>query len=234
MVFTPITHTITNRTLQKCIFLQNYIKFHIFVSCNHTFRNIFNTFANKIQAQVILTETIIDEFKKGSMEPFYTSVYPYLITYAARILGSDYSFLAEDCVQDVVFRLYEKRNEYNTVSHFKSALYTSIHNNAISYLRKNDSHLKFLSTQQEESEDFQASFIIQETLETLYEAIEKLPPKYHTIFELSFEQGLSIPEIANQLNLSVSGVKKQKSHMLDLLKSSLTDEALALLLVLLA
>ena len=183
---------------------------------------------------MILTEAIIHNFREGRMEQFYASVYPYLITYAARILGEDYSFLAEDCVQDVVFRMYEKRNEYKSVFHFKSTLYTAIHNNAISYLRKNDSHQKYLSTQQEDSEDLQASFIMQETLETLYKAIDNLPPKYHTIFELSFEQGLSIPEIAKQLNLSVSGVKKQKSHMLDLLKSSLPEDAFALLLVFIA
>ena len=130
--------------------------------------------------------------------------------------------------------MYEKRNDFSSPSHFKSTLYTAIHNSAVSYLRKNSSHQKFLSSLQEESEDLQASFIMQETLEALYEAIDNLPPKYHTIFELSFEQGLSTPEIAKQLNLSVSGVKKQKSHMLDLLKSSLPEDAFALLLVFLA
>lgn len=168
------------------------------------------------------------------MEQFYASVYPYLITYAARILGEDYSFLAEDCVQDVVFRMYEKRNDFSSSSHFKSTLYTAIHNSAVSYLRKNSSHQKFLSSQQEESEDMQASFIMQETLETLYEAIGRLPEKYRTIFELSFEQGLSLPEISRQLGISLSGVKKQKRHMLQLLKESLPEDALSLLIILLA
>ena len=54
--------------------------------------------------------------------------------------------------------------------------------------------------------------------------------KKNIIFELSFEQGMSIPEIAKLLDISESGVKRQKRRMLDMLKASLSDESLALML----
>ena len=87
-----------------------------------------------------------------------------------------------------------------------------------------------MSMQREESEDLQASLILQETLETTFDAIDRLPPKYHRIFELSFEQGMSIPEIAKLLDISESGVKRQKRRMLDMLKASLSDESFAMML----
>lgn len=87
-----------------------------------------------------------------------------------------------------------------------------------------------MSMQREESEDLQASLILQETLETIFDAIDRLPAKYHRIFELSFEQGMSIPEIAKLLDISESGVKRQKRRMLDMLKASLSDESFAMML----
>lgn len=41
---------------------------------------------------------------------------------------------------------------------------------------------------------------------------------------------MSIPEIAKLLDISESGVKRQKRRMLDMLKASLSDESLALML----
>ena len=75
-------------------------------------------------------------------------------------------------------------------------------------------------------------YIEQETLDMLYSAIDNLPEKYRTIFELSFEQGLSINEIADRLNLSVSGVKKQKAKMIDMLRQSIPDNNALLIIYL--
>ena len=51
------------------------------------------------------------------------------------------------------------------------------------------------------------------------------------IFELSFEQGISIPEIAKLLDIFESGVKRQKRRMIDMLKASLSDESFAIIVV---
>lgn len=41
---------------------------------------------------------------------------------------------------------------------------------------------------------------------------------------------MSIPEIAKLLDISESGVKRQKRRMLDMLKASLSDESFAMML----
>ncbi|MBQ0023823.1 MAG: sigma-70 family RNA polymerase sigma factor [Prevotellaceae bacterium] len=177
-----------------------------------------------------LTQAIIDDFKAGKLDSFYHEAYPSLLTYAVRILTDGYAFLAEDCVQDCIFQSYQNRNRITDPISWKSFLYTTVHNSAISILRHHKAHENFLNTPKDDTDqDSSQLYIEQETLDLLYSAIEKLPEKYRAIFELSFEQGLSNPEIAEQLHLSVSGVKKQKSKMIQLLRSSLNNEAFIIL-----
>ena len=86
-------------------------------------------------------------------------------------------------------------------------------------------------------QDLSLDFIEQETITLLYEAINTLPEKYRTIFELSFEKGLKNAEIAQQLHVAEITVKKQKGRLIELLREKLKgkmDEAsLGLLLYLL-
>lgn len=180
-----------------------------------------------------LTQAIIDDFKAGKLDAFYKEAYPSLLMYATRILTDGYAFLAEDCVQDCIFRSYQERNKISSPIAWKSFLYTSVHNSAISILRHYKVHDTYLSRLEEGIEDDASEMMIeQETLDMLYSAIDMLPQKYRTIFELSFEQGLSNPEIAAELNLSVSGVKKQKSRMLEIIRSSVSDKSVVMVLML--
>lgn len=196
------------------------------------FTHIFATFAQRKQSGMQLTQTILDDFKAGKLDSFYSEAYTSLLSYAIRILSSEYAFLAEDCVQDCIFRSYEKRDSLIDPASWKSLLYTSVHNSAVSILRHHSAQQNYLSAYDEQTEqDISLSIIEQETLDLLFAAIDSLPEKYRTIFSLSFEQGLSIPEIADQLNLSISGVKKQKSKMLTILRDKLPKDALAILLI---
>ncbi len=179
-----------------------------------------------------LTKDIINDFKAGHLDSFYREAYPALLTFASRILTDGYAFLAEDCVQDVIFKSYQERDKIVDGNSWRSYLYTSIHNSAISLLRRNKVHSQYVEQNQEQFEKDSAQlFIEQETLDLLYDAISHLPAKYQTIFEMSFEQGLSNPEIAELLQLSISGVKKQKSKMISMLRDNLNKEALTLLLM---
>lgn len=177
-----------------------------------------------------LTQTILDDFKAGKLDSFYSEAYTSLLSYATRILTSEYAFLAEDCVQDCIFRSYQMRHDLTDPSRWKSLLYTSVHNSAVSILRHQSAQQNYLNAYDEQPEqDISLRIIEQESLDLLFAAIDSLPDKYRTIFTLSFEKGLSIPEIANLLNLSISGVKKQKAKMLQLIKDQLPKDSLALL-----
>ena len=115
----------------------------------------------------------------------------------------------------------------------KSYVYSSVHNNAISLLRKSASHDAYLCNQKLESDDLAATLVMQDALEMLYNAVKNLPDELQHLFRLHIEDGLRLREVAEQLNLSASGVKKQKARMIRLLRKEMGGrDAMLLLLVL--
>lgn len=184
---------------------------------------------------MVTPEHILAEFKSGKLETFYKNTYGKLLLYASRYLGPDYSFLAEDCVQDAIYKAYQQRETFSSVATFKSFFYSCVRNAAIDILRKNHAQENYLS-QQEENIEFLNSIIEQETLNLLYDSIASLPEKYQKIFELNFQQGLKNAEIAALLGVTESAIKKQKAQMIELvrkdLKNKTGNDLLAIMIVL--
>ncbi len=167
-----------------------------------------------------MEEKIFIDFQAGKIDGLYESMYGSLILYASRQLGYDLGFMAEDCVQEAIYRTYVRREMLRSPFAVKSYLYSCIHNQTVSILRKQSARENYLSSGEEE-EDFQNSYIEQETLNILFDAIGSLPPKYKMLFDLSFEQGLRNAEIARILRVSESAVKKQKSLLIQRLRDDL-------------
>ncbi len=166
-------------------------------------------------------EYIFEEFKEGRIAPFYEKMYPELLSYTTRLLGEDFAFLSEDCVQDVVFEAYQRRSTFTSLLQWKIFMYTCVRNKAISVLRKGQAQRNYLAQLDEDEEEISVGFIEQETITLLYEAINALPQKYRTIFEMSFEQGLKNAEIAQALQMAEITVKKRKGKMIELLRLDL-------------
>lgn len=82
-------------------------------------------------------------------------------------------YLAEDCVQDAVFETYGKRGEMHSAAHLKQYLYRCVHNNAVSFLRKDRSRDRYLSADWGDVEDdCSLELVRQETFERLAFALE--------------------------------------------------------------
>lgn len=182
-------------------------------------------------------DDIFDAFRTGELGPFYRRMYPELIIFAGRILGQDYAFLAEDCVQDAVFKAYERRGSFEAAMQWKVFIYTCIRNSAVSGLRKGSARQNYLRQTEAEDDSLALEIIEQETVSLLYEAIESLPDEYRALFEMSFEEGLRNAEVAQRLHVAEITVKKRKARLVELLRGALRgkidDEYLALLLFLL-
>ena len=58
---------------------------------------------------------IFADFKQGELAQFYRLMYPELMVYANRLLGADFAFLAEDCVQNAVYKCYLRDGERDAV-----------------------------------------------------------------------------------------------------------------------
>jgi RNA polymerase sigma factor (sigma-70 family) len=177
---------------------------------------------------------IFEDFKRGDMNSFYKVMYPELLAFAVNFIGKDYQYLAEDCVQDSVFKTYvaQQRTPFESCLHWKNYLYICIRNEVISILRKDKAMNKYLANR--DTDQFVTiQFIEQETRTLLYNAVESLPDKYREIFKLSFDEGLKNKEIAELLKVKDITVKKRKAAMLKLLRKKLNgtmDEKTIMLL----
>ena len=168
-----------------------------------------------------LNPSIIADFKAGRLDTFYVEAYPALLTYAARLLGEHHALMAEDCVQDAIFASYQQRDGIRDALQWKNYLFHLVHNNVVSVLRHHQAQQNYLREQYDIEEDFTRSYIQQETLDTLFQAIDALPDRYRRLFHLSFEQGLRNTEIAKLLQVSTRAVTKQKARLLQLVRQQL-------------
>ena len=144
--------------------------------------------------------------------------------YSALVYRFAYGYLkarpdAEEIVQECFLKIWEKRAQLRPDLPLKPFLFTTAHHAILNQLRRQQQRQRFqtyaagLAPAQVGNEaDFSA-------LESLYRAaLEQLPPKRREIFILSRQQGLSYPEIAQQLNLSVKTVEAQMTHALKFLR----------------
>lgn len=153
-------------------------------------------------------EQILTDFINGDIDVFYKKMYSPLLAYAVRYLGNDYSFLAEDCVQDAIVLSYERRSTFNFMWQLKGYVYTCVHNNCINILRKTKLENDYAAQQKDIEDEIAAGMIEQETIDLLHKAIEELPEQYRQIFELNYEQGMKMKEVADALNITIIRMKR--------------------------
>lgn len=177
-------------------------------------------------------ERVYEDFKNGQIDTLYAELYTPLMNYAARFLTNDYAMMAEDCVQEAIIKAYQTRDTFNSSYQLKSYLFTCIHNNCVSVLRKASSRQNYVLMPKEEIEqEFSASMIEQETIDMLHAAIRELPEKYQQLFELNYEQGLKNEEVARLLEISINGFNKRKAKMISLLREKFKDNELMQILI---
>ena len=178
-----------------------------------------------------IDEHMVEQFRQGDMESFYMESYPSLLRYATRVLGEPYAHMAEDCVQEAVFKVYEKRAKFDKPSEMKAYLFSAVHNEIVDLLRKLGRQEQFAGSQEWIENSPVDSYLLQETLDLLYKAIEQLPNDLKTIYNMTYEQRLKGHEIAQQLKISTTTVARQKSRLIDTLRQQFKKNDLMQLLI---
>lgn len=176
---------------------------------------------------MVIDSEKFQQFCNGQPDALYKEAYPSLLSMANRMLSPFFNYLAEDCVQEAVCSAWRNRDNLSSPSHLKSYLFACVHNEAVNILRKNNKKQLFFQQQQQNNLNWDLGvdeqYLIQESLDTLYGIIDSLPNDYKKIFELSFVEGLKLEEVAQALNLSLSGVKKRKARFLEMLREKLSE-----------
>jgi RNA polymerase sigma-70 factor (family 1) len=142
---------------------------------------------------------------------------------------------AEEIVQDVFIRLWENRESVIITSSLRSFLLKAVQNKCIDNIR----HLKIVDDYQSKlrnhplllENDTENYVLYSELEDDLKKALGKLPEDISKIFLLNRFEGLTYPEIASQLDLSVRMVEIRMGKALALLKNYLKDYLITILLL---
>lgn len=179
-----------------------------------------------MKQSAVSREETYASFMCGEIDQFYATVYPSLLVFARRLLSPALAYLAEDCVQDAVFKLYQRRGDLKSYPQARAFLYTCLHNAVVTYLRKDSSQSHYLAQREAAMEDdISVELIRQETLDQLFSAIDRLPDDMQQLCHMIFRDGMKNAEIARALHLTESGVKKRKARLLAMLRATLSTDA---------
>jgi RNA polymerase sigma-70 factor, ECF subfamily len=135
--------------------------------------------------------------------------------------------VAEEIVQDVFVKIWEKRDQITIKGSFSAYLATSVKNNSINYLKhvsivKNfeRSELTRISIDASDTEEEMQDLELESAI---LNAISDLPAQRKKVFLLSRVEGLKYHEIAEKLGLSVKTIEAQMGKALKHLRSKLKD-----------
>lgn len=120
----------------------------------------------------------------------------------------------DELTQDVFIRIWEKRSYLAGVESFKSYLFMVTRNVVFNYLRGLKVQQKVRELDEVVENGGGGGAIEDQLLYKQYyrialEAMEKLPPGRRRVLKMSIDDGLTLDEIAAELNISRAGVKKQ-------------------------
>ena len=134
---------------------------------------------------------------------------------------------AQDIVQDVFVKILLKEDSVKIVN-LKAYIWISVKNTSLKGLRnsgKTESLDKLESLMEEESE------VNDELDSRLRSAMDKLPPKCRSVFELCVVEGYRYATAADSLGISINTVKTQMNKAYKILRSDLADIYIVLLIL---
>jgi len=158
-------------------------------------------------------------------ETIFRFYYQGLCNYANRLLND--ADEAEDAVQLLFIRIWEKREKISINYSFKAYLYKSVHNACLNKIKqlemKKAHHSKENTVSQTSKSNADQNLFAKELERHIALAIEGLPEQCRIIFKLSRFEELKYAEIAGQLNLSIKTVEHQMGKALRVLREKLKD-----------
>lgn len=162
---------------------------------------------------------------KTAFDELYFRYVPRLMAFANKYLHNNEE--AEEAVQEIFIRVWEKRKSLDEEKNFKSYLFQSIKNYFLNLIRDRKSTIQLSEIPEEmhsSSEDILDTISYEELERSALALIASLPKVQREVFTLSRMEGLSNPEIALRLNLSKRTVEHHLYLSVKYLKSKLSQK----------
>ncbi len=130
---------------------------------------------------------------------------------------------AEEIVQEVFHKIWEKRETLANVLEFKNFLFIIARNYIFNQFKKSSQELAAQKNYLQEITINDTDYRLrgEQCEELLHTAIASLPPQRKRIYQLAKEGGLSYEEIASQLSISRFTVKNQMAEALRFIRVQL-------------
>lgn len=174
---------------------------------------------------LLLTPHVTDDRAlRDRFGALFRQFYPELCSFVGQYVRS--RAVAEELVQDLFLRLWERRVEWQGGPPSRSYLYQAARNRAFDHLKRlRIAERSALELVDDDTEPPVCEAVLDaEDLRTaLQRAIERLPPRTREVFVLSKGHGLTYPQIAEALAISVKTVESQMTRAFRLLRGQLAQ-----------
>lgn len=170
---------------------------------------------------------LFSKIEHGNEEAFkilFQNYYASLCYFANQYVKEDHA--AEEIVQEVFLKIWEKRKIIKIETSVKQYLYKSVRNSSLNFIQhnkvKNQYAMDIIENFKQEIDP--TKYYLEVGLaEKIEESINSLPEKRKEIFRLCKEDGLKYKEIAEKLKISVKTVEAQMGLALKSLREKLKD-----------
>jgi RNA polymerase sigma-70 factor (ECF subfamily) len=168
---------------------------------------------------------LFDQIKNNDEQAFeqiFHHYYQNLCVFASKIIKDNDA--AEEIVQDLFVKMWEKRKSLNINTSLKNYLVRSVKNQCINFIKHyhiRNTYAENILAQNKLQAEKDDDFIEFDLSKKIEESINSLPKKRQEIFRLSREEGLKYREIAEKLNISIKTVEAQMGLAIKALRDNL-------------
>ena len=158
-------------------------------------------------------------------QSIYQQYYPRLCVFATTMINDEDE--AEEIVQQVIFKLWEQRDKFNTIDNLQSYLYRSVRNLCINIINHQKIEDKYKSEAWIELKNLEIQSVETESTEEqekkLTQAIEQLPERCKEVLIMSKFEKMRNKEIAECLEVSVKAVEASITRAYSILRKLMND-----------
>lgn len=153
-------------------------------------------------------------------EQLFKQFYNPLYAYAYTIANDEAA--AEEVVQTIFLKLWEKRQTLDIHTSWKAYLYKAVFHECLNNKKRERLHQRFVDIQTGNTgiHDAESDRELQSRLQV---ALRQLPEKCRAVFQLSRFEELKYQEIADRLGISIKTVEAHMGKALKILRVQLAD-----------
>jgi RNA polymerase sigma factor (sigma-70 family) len=172
---------------------------------------------------------LIAEGNEQAFNQFYLDVLPNVTPFLFRMLKSEEAM--KEVLQEALTRFWLSRDKLPEIENGGGWFFRILSNECYRYLRKNG--LRQRRTEQLDdgqlelhdkiSRQTELDISFRETQRIIAQTVAGLSPRQQTVYRMSREQGLTLPEIAAELGLTRDYVKQTLMKALQVIRKKLTE-----------